>query len=182
MQRIHKFASSPRRDDMADADRIAKLEHSVENLSRRLQQREDELDIRKLQYLYGYLIDKCLYNETVDLFTDDGEVCFFGGVWRGKEGIRRLYVERFQKRFTHGTNGPIDGFLLDHPQLQDIIDVEPNGVIAHARARSMMQAGRHKDFADPTNPMLGQRARSSFSTRAVVDLPTATEPAMPMMN
>ena len=28
----------------------------------------------------------------------------------------------------------------------------------------------------------GQRASSSFSTRAVVDLPTATEPAMPMMN
>ena len=142
---------------MADADRIATLEKSVENLSRRLQQREDELDIRKLQHLYGYLIDKCLYNETVDLFTDDGEVHFFGGIWKGKEGIRRLYVERFQKRFTHGTNGPIDGFLLDHPQLQDIIDVEPNGEIAHARARSMMQAGRHKDYTDPSNPMLGAR-------------------------
>ena len=102
---------------MSDVDRIAKLEQSVASLSSRLQRREDELDVRKLQYLYGYLIDKCLYNETVDLFTDDGEVRFFGGIWRGKEGIRRLYVERFQKRFTHGTNGPIDGFLLDHPQL-----------------------------------------------------------------
>ena len=28
----------------------------------------------------------------------------------------------------------------------------------------------------------GQRASSSFRMRAVVDLPTATEPAMPMMN
>lgn len=109
---------------MSDVDRIAKLEQSVASLSSRLQRREDELDVRKLQYLYGYLIDKCLYNETVDLFTDDGEVRFFGGIWRGKEGIRRLYVERFQKRFTHGTNGPIDGFLLDHPQLQDIVDIE----------------------------------------------------------
>jgi carotenoid cleavage dioxygenase len=107
--------------------------------------REDELDVRKLQHLYGYLIDKCLYNETVDLFTD-GEVRFFGGTWKGKEGIRRLYVERFQKRFTYGNNGPIDGFLLDHPQLQDIIDIQPDGVTALARARSMMQAGRHKDF------------------------------------
>jgi hypothetical protein len=85
--------------------------------------REDELDVRKLQHLYGYLIDKCLYNETVDLFTDDGEVRFFGGTWKGKEGVRRLYVERFQKRFTYGNNGPIDGFLLDHPQLQDIITI-----------------------------------------------------------
>ncbi|WP_066804642.1 nuclear transport factor 2 family protein [Sphingomonas asaccharolytica] len=142
---------------MSEADRIAKLESTVEQLSRRLLQREDELDIRKLQYLYGYLIDKCLYNETVDLFADDGEVRFFGGVWRGKEGARRLYVERFQKRFTHGTNGPIDGFLLDHPQIQDIIDVEPGGEIAYGRARSMMQAGRHKDYTDPSNPMMGAR-------------------------
>jgi hypothetical protein len=29
--------------------------------------------------------------------------------------------------------------------------------------------------------VLGQRARSAFSMRAVVDLPTATEPATPMM-
>lgn len=142
---------------MVDADRIAKLEQSVIDLSRRLQQREDELDVRKLQHLYGYLIDKCLYNETVDLFTEDGEVRFFGGIWRSKAGIRRLYVERFQKRFTHGVNGPVDGFLLDHPQLQDIVDIEPNGEIAHARARSMMQAGRHKDYTDPSNPMLGMR-------------------------
>ena len=112
----------------------------------------------------AYLIDKCLYNETVDLFADDGEVRFFGGIWRGKEGARRLYVERFQKRFTHGTNGPIDGFLLDHPQIQDIVDIDPNGEFAYARARSMMQAGRHRDYTDPTQqprtrpaPVVGRR-------------------------
>ena len=131
---------------MSDTDRIATLEQQVAELAGRITVREDELDVRKLQYLYGYLIDKCLYNETVDLFADDGEVRFFGGVWRGKEGIRRLYVERFQKRFTHGVNGPIDGFLLEHPQMQDIIDIQPDGVTALGRARSMMQAGRHKDY------------------------------------
>lgn len=131
---------------MSDTDRIATLEKQVAELAGRITVREDELDVRKLQYLYGYLIDKCLYNETVDLFADDGEVRFFGGVWRGKEGIRRLYVERFQKRFTHGVNGPIDGFLLEHPQMQDIIDIQPDGVTALGRARSMMQAGRHKDY------------------------------------
>ncbi len=131
---------------MSDTNQIAALENRLADLEQRLTVREDELDIRKLQYLYGYLIDKCLYNETVDLFTDDGEVRFFGGIWKGKEGVRRLYVERFQKRFTHGNNGPIDGFLLDHPQIQDIINVQPDGVTAFGRARSMMQAGRHKDY------------------------------------
>ena len=57
---------------MSDSDRIATLEAQVAELGRRLTVREDELDIRKLQHLYGYLIDKCLYNETADLFTDDG--------------------------------------------------------------------------------------------------------------
>lgn len=131
---------------MSESDRIAALEAQVSNLAKRLTIREDELDIRKLQHLYGYLIDKCLYNETVDLFSDDGQVRFFGGIWQGKEGVRRLYCDRFQKRFTHGNNGPIDGFLLDHPQMQDIIHIQPDGVTALARARSMMQAGRHKDY------------------------------------
>lgn len=138
-------------------NRIAALEAKLADVEKRLTVREDELDVRKLQHLYGYLIDKCLYNEVIDLFTDDGEVRFFGGVWKGKAGVRRLYVDRFQSRFTHGNNGPIDGFLLDHPQLQDIVHIQPDGVTALVRARSMMQAGRHKDYVDPADPMLGVR-------------------------
>ena len=127
-------------------DRIAALESQIAALTKRVTVCEDEQAVRKLQHLYGYLIDKCLYNETVDLFTPDGEVRFFGGIWKGQEGVRRLYVHRFQSRFTYSNNGPIDGFLLDHPQLQDIVDIQPDGVTALVRARSMMQAGRHKDY------------------------------------
>jgi hypothetical protein len=32
--------------------------------------------------------------------------------------------------------------------LQEIVDIEPDGVTAKVRARSMMQAGRHKDYTD----------------------------------
>jgi carotenoid cleavage dioxygenase len=105
--------------------------------------------VRKLQFLYGYLIDKCMYDQVIELFTDDCEVRFFGGVWKGKAGARRLYVDRFRKRFTHNNNGPIDGFLLDHPQLQDVIDVQSDGKTAYGRVRSMMQAGRHVDYGGP---------------------------------
>lgn len=134
---------------MADQDRIAALEATVAELGRRLTVQEDEQAIRKLQHLYGYLIDKCLYRETVDLFTENCEVHFFGGIYKGKAGAARLYIDRFQSRFTHGNNGPVDGFLLEHPQLQDIIDVQPDGVTAFGRARSFMQAGRHKDYGEP---------------------------------
>ncbi|HEY0598245.1 nuclear transport factor 2 family protein, partial [Sphingopyxis sp.] len=71
---------------MAEADRIAVLEKQVAELARRLVVQEDEQAVRKLQHLYGYLIDKCLYRETVDLFTEDCEVHFFGGIYRGKQG------------------------------------------------------------------------------------------------
>ncbi|GGD64322.1 nuclear transport factor 2 family protein [Erythrobacter arachoides] len=138
-------------------DKLAALEARLEAMEARLTQREDELDVKKLQYLYGYLIDKCMYDQVVDLFTDDGEVRFFGGVWKGKEGVRRLYVDRFRKRFTHDTNGPVDGFLLDHPQIQQIVTIMDDGVTARLRGRSTMQAGRHKDYTDPANPVMGVR-------------------------
>ena len=72
-------------------EKRAALEAKLEAMEKRLQRREDELDVRKLQFLYGYLIDKCMYDQVIELFTDDCEVRFFGGVWKGKEGARRLY-------------------------------------------------------------------------------------------
>src|SRR5438874_769466 len=40
-------------------------------------------------------------------------------------------------------NGPRYGWLLDHPQLQMVIDVAPDRRTAQARGRSLMQAGLH---------------------------------------
>lgn len=128
------------------ATEFAELKKLVQDQAHRIGVLEDVVEIRNLQHAYGYYIDKCHYNEVVDLFEDDGMVVFHGGVFKGKEGVRRLYVERFQKRFTMGRNGPIKGFLLDHPQLQDIIHVSKDRLSAQFRGRSMMQAGRHRDY------------------------------------
>ena len=128
-----------------DAERrIEQLEAAIAKLTRQVGVLEDIHAIRRLQHLYGYFIDKCLYDETVDLFDEDGEVRFMGGIFKGKTGVRRLYVGRFRKNFTNDFNGPVRGFLLDHPQLQDVIDVAPDRKTAKARARSLMQAGRHE--------------------------------------
>jgi SnoaL-like domain len=79
----------------------------------------------------------------VDLFAADGEVWFLGGIYKGKAGVRRLYIERFQRNFTDGHNGPRYGWLLDHPQLQMVIDVANDRRAGKARGRSLMQAGLH---------------------------------------
>lgn len=133
-------------------DKLTTLENLVKDLQQQVGVLEDVHAIRRLQHAYGYFIDKCLYDETVDCFSDSGEVWFMGGKFKGKAGIRRLYCDRFRARFTGGKNGPVPGFLLDHPQLQDIIDVAPDRRTALGRARSFMQAGRHRDHSDESRP------------------------------
>src|SRR4030042_5660671 len=127
------------------------LAEKVEQMSNRLGILEDTQAIRNLHHAYGYYIDKCLYEDVVDLFAEDGEVHFAGGIYRGKnEGVRRLYVESFLMGFTGGKPGPVHGFLLDHLQMQDVIHVAPDGKTARARFRAFMQAGAHATSKHPS--------------------------------
>ncbi|KAI1492477.1 SnoaL-like domain-containing protein [Biscogniauxia mediterranea] len=124
---------------------LADLKNEVSLLRKELSRVSDEAEVRKVHFKYGYYLDKCLYNEVVDMFSDrpDAYVEFLGGRYRGKEGIRRLYQGRFQNSFVGGRNGPVRGFLLDHIMLQDIVDVNPQGTHAWCRMRALMQAGTH---------------------------------------
>jgi hypothetical protein len=132
--------------DMTAADKVAELEQ-------RLGKVEDLLAIRNLQHAYGYYLDKCLYDEVVDLFAEDGEVIFIGGVYKGKKGAARLYAGRFRSNFAGGKNGPSYGRLLDHPILQDVITVAGDRGTAKARFRVLMQAGTHELAATPQTPV-----------------------------
>ena len=128
---------------MTTAREVKALVRKVEQLTQKVGILEGEQAVRKLQHTYGYYLDKCLYEEVVDLFSDKCEVRFMRGIFRGRKGAKRLYIDRFRKNFTNGYNGPVDGFLLDHPQLQDIVHVAANGMTARGRFRCIMQAGRH---------------------------------------
>ena len=128
---------------MASDKKVQELEKKLAALANQVGILEDEQAIRKLQHSYGYYLDKCIYNEVVDLFAEDCEVRFMRGVFKGRDGARRLYIERFGKNFTGGRNGPVFGFLLDHPQMQDVIHIDPNRKLAKGRFRCVMQAGRH---------------------------------------
>lgn len=132
------------------------LKKQVEAMSNQIGMLEDVNAIRKLQHAYGYYLDKCLYKEVVDLFAEDGEAHFNGGIFKGRDkGVRRLYIDGFGKAFTGGVNGPAHGFLLEHFQLQDIVDVAPDRNTAKARFRCFMQAGAHKTSRSP----MGEAAR-----------------------
>lgn len=125
-------------------EKIQALEKRVGELENRLGRTEDELAIRRLQHAYGYFMDKCKYEEVVDLFSEQGETYFLGGVFRGKTGVRRLYGGRLGTRFASGKNGPVHGLLLDHLLLQDVITIAPDRWSAKARYRCFMQGGSHE--------------------------------------
>ena len=96
---------------------IAALTARIDALEHALGIEQDINQIRRIQYTYGYFIDKSQYQECLDLFSDEGEVWFLGGVYKGKAGLKRLYIDRFRGTFTNGHNGPRYGWLLDHPTI-----------------------------------------------------------------
>jgi hypothetical protein len=126
---------------------LATLTARIDALEHALGIEQDINQIRRIQYTYGYFIDKSQYQECLDLFSDEGEVWFLGGVYKGKAGLKRLYIDRFRGTFTNGHNGPRYGWLLDHPQLQMVINVADDRKTATVRGRSMMQAGLHETAA-----------------------------------
>ncbi|MBT5484282.1 MAG: nuclear transport factor 2 family protein [Gammaproteobacteria bacterium] len=82
---------------------------------------EDENDIENLQRIFGFYIDKHQWTQAADLFADDATVEHGGeGIYAGKSRI----LEYFQRM---GAEGPQEGILNDHMQLQPVIHVSPDG-------------------------------------------------------
>jgi hypothetical protein len=125
----------------------------LESLRNELGMLRDAAAIRNLQHSYGYFMDKGLYQEVVDLFTDDGELHFMGGIFIGKAGLERLYCGRLREGFTHGINGPAYGMICEHIQLQDVIHVADDRRTARARFRALLIGGSHVTKTD-RNPRL----------------------------
>jgi hypothetical protein len=123
---------------VSDLDaRLAALEHRVGEL-------EDINAIRRLHWAYGYYCDFNRAEDIVGLFAEDGVVVFLSGEYRGHTGVRRLYGTWFQNYFTQGVSGPVDGFLLDHFQMQDIVTVAPDRRTAKGRFRGLLLGGCHE--------------------------------------
>lgn len=121
--------------------RLDALEHRVAEL-------EDLNAIRRLQMAYGYYIDYNRPEEVAGLFAEDGAVVFLSGEYRGHEGVMRLYGTWFQNLFTGGRRGPVEGLLLDHFQLQDVITVAPDRRTAKGRFRGLLAGGWHDCVRD----------------------------------
>jgi len=93
--------------------------------------------IHNLQGSYGYYADKMLWDEVVDLFADDGTLEIGpSGVYVGKDSIRRYLMS-----LSGGVQGPLEGVLNDHFQLQPIVTVADDGLTANGRWRLFLMTG-----------------------------------------
>lgn len=124
-------------------DEIEALKKQNAELLDRIGRLEDITDIRRLQFSYGYYIDYCHYEDVLNLFADDAEVVFLSGVYKGRNSIKRLYVDWIQNLFNQGREGADDGFLFDHIQMQDVITVAPDRNTAKGRFRGVLLGGSH---------------------------------------
>ena len=68
------------------------LEGRVRSLDDRLRTIEDTQEIEDLQLMYGYYLEYGMWDEVVDLFSDNTESMELGtsGVYLGKAGVERL--------------------------------------------------------------------------------------------
>jgi hypothetical protein len=120
----------------------ANLKAQVDQLSNRLGVHEDTNSIRALHQTYESCLNRGMYEKVVNLFAEDGEVIFNGGVFKGKDrGIRRLYIERFRPGLTGKKIDTAPGFQVGTEQQQETIEVATDRGSARARFNYSMQVG-----------------------------------------
>jgi hypothetical protein len=103
---------------------------------------KDENMIRLLHQTYENFLDRGMYEEVVSLFTDDSEVVFNGGVFKGKrKGVNRLYCNRFRSGLTGKRIDYLHGILPDIGEQQDMVEVMPDRKSAKARFTYSIQVG-----------------------------------------
>lgn len=126
------------------------LQTEIDSLSNQVEMLEDENSIRSLYRDYENYLHNGNYREIVDLFSEDAEVVFNGGIFKGKnKGINRLYCDFFRAGSTGKRMEPAPGLEIKEDQQQDYVEISKNGKSARARFTYSMQLGTPIPFDSP---------------------------------
>lgn len=100
---------------------------SAQELLARINRLGDEDAVRNLQNAYGYYVDRKMWSDVVDLFSDDCVTRIDGvGEYSGLAGVRQAMERMGQEGLSHGQ-------LNDRPIFDLIVDVHPGGREAISR-------------------------------------------------
>ena len=112
------------------------IEQRLQALESRVRELEATADIERLQRIYGYYLDNRMWQETVELFTEDGEAEIGRrGVYRGREQLQHFFTDVLGR----GRRGRKRNELHNHIQIQGVVSVEPDGQRAFGRFRALAQ-------------------------------------------
>lgn len=118
------------------AGTVAEQAKTIQALQARVQNVEDVQAITHLENAYGYYVDKHLWNEVIDLFTDDATVEISDrGIFEGRDGVRRIFLDGLGG----GKIGLSHGQLYNHIQVESVVTVAPDGETAKGRFRAIVQ-------------------------------------------
>jgi hypothetical protein len=120
------------------------IEREIDTLTSRVEKLEGTRAVKKLQRAFGFYVDRGLWGEAADLFTDDGTIEIgIDGVYVGKDRIRE-----YLRRLHGGQEGLIYGQLNEWVTLQPAIAVAADGRSATARWRDHGMLGQYKQHAE----------------------------------
>lgn len=103
------------------------LKSRMATLTQRVDRLDDEAEVANLHGIYGYYLDRKLWDQMVDLFSAEGTMELAQqGVYAGKASIRRG-LNQF------GPQGLREGEVNDHVQLQTTVTVSADGSRANVR-------------------------------------------------
>ena len=120
------------------------IDREIDALTTRVEVLEGTRAVKKLQRAFGFYIDRGLWGEAADLFTDNGSIEIgMDGVYVGKDRI-----EEYLRRLHGGQEGLIYGQLNEWVTLQPAISVAADGTSATARWRDNGMLGQYKEHAE----------------------------------
>ncbi len=103
---------------------------------------EDVSAIKRLQRSYGYFLDKGLWTDLAEYFTDDAVANYPSGVYVGKESIR-THLYRNVGAVPMGQVGLAEGRLYNHMSFQPVIHLDASGQAASGRWRTIAMLGSY---------------------------------------
>ena len=119
----------------AEAAQLDTLRLQVAGLEQRVQRLQDVEAIEILISAYGYYLDKALWDQVTDLFTENGSIEISQrGVYQGKARI-------LASMDLYGPQGLRQQYLHNHIQLQPLITISEDGLMAWSRHRAISQLG-----------------------------------------
>lgn len=123
-------------------DRIQELTDRIETLEYKIGVQEDIEAIRTLMYSYAYYMDRSLFSQVLDLFSDNAVSCEAGGrgVYLGKEGCTTLW-NNIWGVYGGAEDKPPYGAMIEHFITKLVITVAPDRMTAESRGHFFSMGG-----------------------------------------